>query len=593
VAEPTHANRVLHRAAAFGPREYAFALVDAGVNACETCQLEVMPPSANPGICSGVPLMQARQVRALAVSIGLTAPLVPSIARAYTFETPISSGCHESITIEALRAVRADVPPIAPDANERAMIEDLGFSVPADLADLSGVSMLHGVRDNDLKGRSILDLDEFALIHGDPNAQVEHCLRRPEDDSADGSRHALEACRGFILERALSAGDALDTSGRPDPNQRTDLYVSLTIRGRVSLRLPAFHVRIGQALHALQDGFTHTYRTADGHRVTAVLNWVDTVEDHSNEPRDGPGHSSQLDKCKDLDPQRAARRALAAEASAALLRAVLRPGDRTARADEIRKVLDGYFAYEPGCTADNGWCDAWERKFSDESAGCGLGRPGRWLPGSFVGVWVLGLVARRRRRLAALSAIAVAMLSARPAAAAERAEPVKRDEAPIDPHDACAHRPQLGVQASFGVSFDHTALAGSIGGRYRINSRWLVGLDVEWNPWGSFITRNPRPGALNVYGTLARRSPLLAERFHLRSTVHLGTSRALFSLYGVPAGTMGVYLGASLLGLEWTMSKTTSIIMDPADIAFPVPQLDGVPFGYLQYRFTVGVQYGG
>jgi len=27
-------------------------------------------------------------------------------------------------------------------------------------------------------------------------------------------------------------------------------------------------------------------------------------------------------------------------------------------------------------------------------------------------------------------------------------------------------------------------------------------------------------------------------------------------------------------------------------VAFPVPQLAGTPFGYLQYRITVGLQWG-
>ncbi len=515
---------------------------------------------------------------------------VPSVASAYTLDTAFSAGCHESVTVDALRAVRENVPPIAPDDNERAMIDDLMFAVPDDLADLSGVSLLHGVRDNDLKGRTLLDVDQLAQIHGDPNGQVEHCLRRPTDDGPEGSRTALDGCRAYILDRALAAGDTLGKGGHPDPSRRMDLRVSLALRGRVLLRLPTFHVRIGQALHALQDSFTHSYRTPDGRRITVVLNWVDTVEDHADDARDGPPHASLLDDCDDADALRTRRHVLAVEASTALLRAVLRPGDRVARTKAVLEVLDTYMAYEPGCTAENGWCDAPERALADEAVGCGLARPGRWVPSFFFGVMVLGFVARRRRRVSRCASVAVVLacglLFSRPAAAAHVED--------IDPHEAWAtHRPRLGVQANVGGSIDRTALAGSLGGRYRLDSRWLVGLDVEWNPWGSFNTGRLRPGALNIYATLARRWPLLAESFHLRSTVHLGTSTALFALYGVPAGSTGLYVGVNFLGLEWTISRTTSLLIDPADVAFPIPQLDGVPFGYLQYRCTLGVQYGG
>ena len=85
---------------------------------------------------------------------------------------------------------------------------------------------------------------------------------------------------------------------------------------------------------------------------------------------------------------------------------------------------------------------------------------------------------------------------------------------------------------------------------------------------------------------------MLSDHFDARTSLHLGTSTILFDLYGVPAGTTGLYVGASLLGLEWRASRTLSVIFDPADVAYPLPQLRGAPFGYLQYRFTIGLQWG-
>jgi hypothetical protein len=85
---------------------------------------------------------------------------------------------------------------------------------------------------------------------------------------------------------------------------------------------------------------------------------------------------------------------------------------------------------------------------------------------------------------------------------------------------------------------------------------------------------------------------MLSDKFDARTSLHAGTSTILFDLYGVPAGTTGLYLGASLLGLEWRATRAVSLILDPADVAYPLPQLSGAPFGYLQYRFTLGLQWG-
>ena len=49
-------------------------------------------------------------------------------------------------------------------------------------------------------------------------------------------------------------------------NQLSPIYVSFA--GRVDPMLPQFYVKLGQAAHALEDGFTHTYRTSDGSHVT-------------------------------------------------------------------------------------------------------------------------------------------------------------------------------------------------------------------------------------------------------------------------------------------------------------------------------------
>jgi len=86
----------------------------------------------------------------------------------------------------------------------------------------------------------------------------------------------------------LEAFDGLDARGRPDLTQRTSLGLHLSLRGHVDALLPTYYVRIGQAMHAIQDAFTHTYRTSDGMKITVVLDWLDSVNGSLTESLDGP-----------------------------------------------------------------------------------------------------------------------------------------------------------------------------------------------------------------------------------------------------------------------------------------------------------------
>ena len=196
------------------------------------------------------------------------------------------------------------------------------FPLPDDMRDLGATTMLLGVRDNDLKGRQSNDISELALVHGDPNLQREHCLRSSDDDEPDGSQTAVTHCREFILERVGQALDGLDDAGRPIAN-RTSLSVYLALRHRVDAPLPTFYLRMGQALHAVEDSFTHTYRSTDGMQIDVVLNWVDGVNGGLVPETDGPAHAGELDHCDDADDLRQQRRLLATDAATALLRATL------------------------------------------------------------------------------------------------------------------------------------------------------------------------------------------------------------------------------------------------------------------------------
>lgn len=532
-----------------------------------------------------------RPLVALSAFAALASALLaaPPPARAYTFESPFSRGCHEAITTRALRRVRLERPAagaIAPSDDERALIDDLPFHAEADLREVAGATLLLAVRDNDLEGKGISDLDSLAQVHGDPLTQEKHCLRRAGDDGPEGNSRALARCRAFIRGRVVEALDGLDASGAPDAGARVELPVTLAMRGAVAPRLPRYWVRIGQAAHALQDSFTHTYRTADGQRVTVVLNWIDDVEGDLDERRDGPPHLSAMDRCGERDSLRAVREQLAEEATARLLLATLGPQARDAKLAAVDAVLDDFLGESPGCTLDDGWCHAPEPSFA-EATGCGTRAPG----GGSAALGAAALLAlgalRRRRRARAIASFAAA-LAVLASSAPARAEVTSASE-----KERFGQRARLGVYGAIGGAVDHAALAASLGARYRVHDAWLVGLDAEWNPWASFVTDRVRPGSLNVYGTVVRRWPMLADRFDLRTTLHLGASRMLFDLYGVPAGSTGLLAGVSFLGLEIRTSRSTSLVIEPAHVMVPIPQLHGAPYAYVQYRFTIGLQYGG
>jgi len=141
----------------------------------------------------------------------------PVVAHAYTYASPLASGCHEAISIAALREARAGGLAAAWPAGDgdRAWIDDLPFDLPRDARDLAASSLVVGVRDNDLKGRHGLDTSELPLVHGNPAAQIEHCLRRPEHDEPDGSEAGLQECRDFIRDKVADAlRHGLDARGR-------------------------------------------------------------------------------------------------------------------------------------------------------------------------------------------------------------------------------------------------------------------------------------------------------------------------------------------------------------------------------------------
>lgn len=539
--------------------------------------------------------------------------LAPREAEAYTYQSSVSEGCHERLTSSVLASVRAavDTAPALPLSEEQAPIaHDLPFDAPGELRDLGGITLLFAVRDVDLKGNAPTDAAELAMVHGDPDLQEEHCLRRPEDDEPDGSRAAIERCVAYMRGELHAALDALDEEGRPDPELRSPIQVHLAIRGKVTLRLPRFYLHVGHALHTVQDSFTHTLRSEDGLRVRGVLNWVEDVHHRHDEQRDGPAHSNALDDCEAGDPVRRLRRELAVDASTELMLATLDPSlDREQKELAIDAVLARYVSFEDaGCSFDDDWCDAPELHIEQDCFCAAPGAPttgaghGRGAAGS-LGVACLALLLARRARgrsgrvraargLAATLALAASSFGLGEARADEPSS-AALDVAAAPQVDERSVASKLGYSSTFGISVENPALALAMGARYRVAPMLSLGVDAEWNPWASFHADVLRRGSANVSGVGILHWDVGSGVIALRTRLHLGASILLTDLYGAPAGSVGPYLQASALGVEWRLARNVALIVDPADVAVPIPQPYGVPFVFLQHRASVTVQVGG
>lgn len=479
-------------------------------------------------------------------------------AHAFQIETPVTASCHEELTTTAVTAAGFPDVTQAPRGSEdqRRAMDDLTFSLPHE--DIWTMAVLFGVRSNDVRDYAPKDTSALSSVHNDPEDQPAHCLRRPEDDGPDGDIGALAACRAFILDE-LAAGGLLDDA--LDLASEEKVPVFLAFRGRTSIMLPRFAYRLGRALHALQDGYTHVFREPeDTGRVTHVLNWVDYIDDYEVQ-RDGYHHIGALDDCRRDDALEVRRVARARNASTQLLLAIADPAP--GRRARVEAVLDDLLAHARGCDQTNDYCNATEL---DEEGAHGCAVAG----GSLLLVLLAIPLLRRRRARAAVGAAAMFVVLLVPATA--RA-------------DLLWHFDGRG-----GASLDETAVAMSagVGADY---SRWTGGVQVEWNPWISIDAGRAVAGAFNAYVTLARRWYVRPE-VSIYSRAELGTSTLLFDLVGIDQYTTGIYYGGVLIGLRIPIGRCVDFTFDPSHLAMPTPSLfdGGFPFYYGQWRLTLGIE---
>jgi hypothetical protein len=325
-------------------------------------------------------------VRRLATTAGATVTaallLAPRPAAAWKIELPISPGCHERISAEALEETGyASEPPALGD--DDALAASVDFGLDAYAPNIYAWSLILGTRYPDTHGAPVTDLLEIATIQNDDGLQVEHCLRRAGQDGPEGDIVALAECRAYVAALYWEALGFADPDGAPDPDLRAPLAVSTLYAGTVDWPVSGYYSAAGRALHAIQDSFTHTYRTRDWTRVVHVFNWIDQVTCDLDEARDGHGHESALDDCESHEsPTSSGRYEAAVRASADFLAALRARGDRDAQAVALAAFFARWMTHvEETCGVADGYCgnevDAWLRASgTSDNPMCGGGALG-------------------------------------------------------------------------------------------------------------------------------------------------------------------------------------------------------------------------
>jgi hypothetical protein len=312
---------------------------------------------------------------------------------------------------------------------------------------------------------------------------------------------------------------------------------------------------------------------------------------------------------------------LAVEAGASALAVLLTPGtDLEAKGRGIDAMLDEYLAYDATsqCTADNQWCNAPELAYKSSGCGCAVagGSSNDRTPWkSMLMVATLAWWVRRRRATvrsalrcgSVLSAacLGVVLALAPRVALADDLIPANVQPGTQGPINALEGKSESGApgkqdrsgaffgRVALGASYDKPGFAGGLGLRYQISRPLMLGFDTELNPWVALTPTRVRTGAVNTYVSIIRRFQLKTDTLNVRSQLALGVSVLMIDLVGAPSGSYGPFFGISFLGVEWKVSPGFYFTIDPTYIAIPVPHLTGAPFAYTQYRFQLGLEFGG
>ncbi len=536
----------------------------------------------------------------LLATFALTA-LCAARADAWQIEDVIHQPCHERISQAALDRVGYAQDPPSLDGDDARLRDNVDFNASRYDANLYALSLVIGVRNADTHGGASFSFGNNANAANAPDDQRAHCLRTASQDGPEGDAAAVADCRARIESLYWQALASLDENGDVSPDTRTEATVATEFQGSVEYKLSGLYYYGGRAIHAVQDSFTHSFRSPDWRQIRHVFNWSDQVSCTLDEARDGHGHETVLDDCKDGDPTEAERFEVATQASADLLSALTTPGRHAERAQRIADFLETWMTYEPDCTLKNRYCDnevyAWlkhtdrsDASICDGPLSCQAASPtpaprapaGGLLVVAALAAAALGL---RRRRGLATGMLAVTLLFAPGVAHAEQAGNGDEPTAARPPRRVGG--PRLEARAS--LSVDNPAYAFGVAGLYGFKHA-DVGVFAELNPWYSIDRRRMSLGATN-FGVLGHYLHPLRHDLVLRFGLGVGFSMLNADMLGVNAGNLGMFLDVRAMGLIWEFADGVALTADPLDLALPAPGLTGWPILFTQHRFSLGLQF--
>ena len=566
-------------------------------------------PSMNMHTRTSIVLRSIQRLLALLIA-GSMLLLFSATARAFTIQSPVSSGCHEQITQDALLMLQPgpqdltllQAQPLSPE--QQRLFDNLKIQLPQGTGFVAA-SLIAGVRWNDLLGNDPIDLLVLNAAHNSNQLSAMHCIRRSDEDEPEGSRLALARCRAFIeaeLANALALRSTDDSGAAPTPGPWDLLHQEVLVPeylpsiGATQVHYAALGFHLGRALHAIQDSHTHSYRDADG-QVTVVLNWMDMVSGHLTPARDGPAHLSSLDHCKDPDPRVQRGYEWAVRDSAAFLNAVM-AADTLA----VELLLDGLFAQREGCTEANLWCQTRpeEHLLGPPSSACTIHEQSRTDFSLLLLPLLIFSLRRQRKKRApspprhrgpALLLLFVLLACAYSSTAfARTSDPVPPTSTPSAKATACGPlcRPWSVELRSF-VSLN--ALAFGFTGEFHYSwPRVGIALGVEVNPWIQHHDLSIETGAISPYLSFLHR--LNFGKLSLRQRISLGASILLTETTPYSAGSAGPYVELSALGAEfYARNRRFAFIVDGVSIAVLVVGTKDPLFALSQYRLGLGFRF--
>jgi len=246
-------------------------------------------------------------------------------------------------------------PPVL-EGDDLLLFDAVAFDLSYVDRNIFALSLIAGSRYADISGFGALDIGSLVGVHNDDEAQREHCLRSSWHDGEEGDAAAVRACRDFIREELDLALSTVDADGVPDPNIREDVEIYLVYQDTRAVPLSTYYFHIGRALHALQDSFTHTYRSEDLLSIVEVMNWIEMLDDSIDQERDGPAHDSDADACECDEEWIQDSREAATDATADLLEVMNADVSSAEREVSIDRLMDSWMAHVPDCTLENDYC---------------------------------------------------------------------------------------------------------------------------------------------------------------------------------------------------------------------------------------------